>query len=94
MTSLNIASKEKWVRQYDHEVQAATVVKPFMGTSQSGPGNAGVLSLAPHGGGEDEAVAIACGFNPRLSYFDTYLMAQYAVDEAVRNLIACGGRSG
>ena len=46
LSSPNIASKEKWVRQYDHEVQAATIVKPFVGHSQAGPGNAAVLALA------------------------------------------------
>ena len=86
----NIASKEKWVRQYDHEVQAATIVKPFVGPTQEGPGNAGVLSLFPHGGHAREAIAVGCGMNPQLSYFDTYLMAQYAVDEAVRNLLCQG----
>ena len=86
----NIASKEKWVRQYDHEVQAATIVKPFVGPSQEGPGDAGVLWLFPHGGRRTEAIAIGCGMHPRLSAFDTYLMAQYAVDEAVRNLICQG----
>ena len=90
LSSPNIASKEKWVRQYDHEVQAATVVKPFVGSTQEGPGNSGVIALAPHGGREEEAIAIGCGINPRLSFYDTYLMTQYAVDEAVRNLLCQG----
>ncbi|MBU6474487.1 MAG: phosphoribosylformylglycinamidine synthase [Alphaproteobacteria bacterium] len=79
----NITSKEKWVRAYDHEVQAATHVKPFA--------DGGVIWLKPHGGAEENGVAIGCGLAPRLSLHDPYLMAQYAVDEAVRNIVAAGG---
>ena len=37
-------SKEDVVRQYDHEVQGGTVVKPFVGVANSGPGDATVLA--------------------------------------------------
>ena len=37
------------MRRYDHEVQAATVVKPFHG---KGPSDAGVIWMKPHGGGD------------------------------------------
>lgn len=86
----NIRSKESWVRRYDHEVQAATVVKPFVGVKQDGPGDSGVLWMAPHGGDEKGGVAISCGLQPKLSSFDTYLSAQHALDEAVRNAVAVG----
>ena len=36
LSTPNVVSKEPWVRQYDHEVQGATVVKPFGGDSQQG----------------------------------------------------------
>ena len=32
----NIASKEPWVRRYDHEVQGATHIKPFVGIESDG----------------------------------------------------------
>ncbi len=86
----NIRSKESWVRRYDHEVQAATVVKPFVGVEQDGPSDAGVLWLAPHGGEEQAGVAVSCGLQPKLSSFDAYLSAQHALDEAVRNAVAVG----
>lgn len=86
----NIRSKEDWVRRYDHEVQAATVVKPFVGVEAKGPGDAGVIWLAPHGGDEKTGVSISCGLQPKLARFDTYLMAQHALDEAVRNAVAVG----
>ncbi len=87
----NIKSKEKWVRQYDHEVQASTIIKPFMGKSSHGPNNAGVVWMAPHGGEGKRALAISCGMCPQISHIDTYVMTQYAIDEAVRNFIANGG---
>ena len=40
----NIASKETWVRQYDHEVIAQTAVKPFVGVERDGPADAGVIA--------------------------------------------------
>lgn len=87
----NITSKEKWVRAYDHEVQGATHVKPFTGKHADGPADAGGIWLYPHGGAKDNAVAFGCGLAPRMSPIDPYLMAQAAVDEAVRNVVATGG---
>lgn len=91
LSAPNITSKEKWVRVYDHEVQAATHQKPFIGKDSDAPADGGVLSLAPHGGENKNAIAIACGMAPRLSMKDPYLMAQCAVDEAMRNIVASGG---
>jgi len=79
------------VRAYDHEVQAATHQKPFAGAASDGPSDAGVIWLYPHGGERENGVAIGCGMAPRLSLIDPYLMAQYAVDEAVRNVVVSGG---
>lgn len=87
----NITSKEKWVRAYDHEVQAATHVKPFGGTAADGPNDAGAIWLYPHGGSRAHTAVIGCGLAPRLSLHDPYLMAQYAVDEALRNVVCSGG---
>jgi len=90
LSSFNVRSKEDWVRRYDQEVQGATILKPFTGSTQMGPSNSGVLSLSIHGGEEETAVSIAHGLAPKLSQYDPYLMACYSVDEAVRNVISCG----
>ncbi|TAN10878.1 MAG: phosphoribosylformylglycinamidine synthase [Burkholderiaceae bacterium] len=87
----NVASREFMVRRYDHEVQAATRLKPFTGRTQSTPNDAGVIDLHVHGGREDNALVLAHGLCPQFSAFDTYLMAQKAVDAALRNLVAAGG---
>ena len=88
---LNICSKEAWVRQYDHEVQGMSVVKPFIGSQNDGPSDAAVLRplLDSHMG-----IVVANGICPRYGDIDTYHMVACAVDEAVRNVIAVGGRIG
>ena len=39
----NIASKHWIIRQYDHEVQGGSVIKPLVGPEQIGPSDAAVL---------------------------------------------------
>ncbi|XGC80117.1 AIR synthase-related protein [Bdellovibrio bacteriovorus] len=90
LASPNVASREPLVRYYDHEVQGATRLKPYGGSTQQGANDAGVIDLSVHGGEENNAVAVSNGLCPQFSYYDTYLMAQKAVDESVRNLVATG----
>jgi phosphoribosylformylglycinamidine synthase len=93
----NIASKEWMIRQYDHEVQGTSVVKPLHtahpGTpmAASGPNDAAVIRPKPS---SDAGLAVGCGINPKLSDVDPYLMAQSAVDEALRNVLAVGAEFG
>jgi phosphoribosylformylglycinamidine synthase II len=90
LASPNVASREPLIRSYDHEVQGATRLKPYGGQTQSGANDAGVIDLGVHGGEAINALAVSNGLCPQYSYYDTYLMAQKAVDEAVRNLVATG----
>lgn len=89
--ALNVCSKETFVRMYDHEVLAQSVLKQFQGVDQDGPGNAGVIRPVP---GLDRGLAISCGICPKYSDIDTYAMMAAAVDEAVRNLICVGAKLG
>jgi phosphoribosylformylglycinamidine synthase len=84
----NVRSKEWIVRQYDHEVQGQTVLKPFVGAENDGPGDAAVLTPVL---GSHRAVAIACGMNPRYGDVDPYHSAACAIDEALRNIVSVGG---
>ena len=83
----NIASKEWWVRSYDHEVIAQSVIKPFCGTNHDAPGDAAVI--APIQGGT-QGLVISNGINPRYSDIDAYSMAAASVDEALRNAVCVG----
>ena len=88
---LNICSKEAWIRQYDHEVQGMSVVKPFIGRHNDGPSDAAVLRPLLD---SNIGLVVANGICPRYGDIDTYHMVASAVDEAVRNVIAVGGRIG
>jgi len=89
--SLNVCSKEVFVRMYDHEVQGQSVLKQFQGVHHDGPGDAGVIRPVP---GSKRGLAVSCGICPKYSDLDTYHMMACAIDEAVRNLIAVGARLG
>jgi phosphoribosylformylglycinamidine synthase II/formyltetrahydrofolate-dependent phosphoribosylglycinamide formyltransferase len=86
----SLASKEKWIRQYDHEVQGATVIKPMEGLGETSPNDAGVLWYGAYGLDGNDGFAVASGLCPHFSIDDTYLMAKMAVDESVRNLLCHG----
>jgi phosphoribosylformylglycinamidine synthase II len=85
--SLNVCSKEWIIRQYDHEVQAGSVVKPLVGVANDGPSDAAVVQPDL---GSRRGLVISCGMNPRYGDYDPYWMAAAAIDEAVRNCIAVG----
>jgi phosphoribosylformylglycinamidine synthase len=85
--SLNVCSKEWIIRQYDHEVQGGSVIKPLVGAHNDGPGDAAVLAPVL---GSWQGLAIGCGLNPRYGDLDPYAMAAAAIDEAVRNVVAVG----
>lgn len=85
---LNVCSKESVVRQYDHEVQGGSVVKPMTGAFNDGPSDAAVLRPLLE---SMEGVVVAHGICPRYSDIDTYAMAGCAVDEALRNFLCVGG---
>jgi phosphoribosylformylglycinamidine synthase len=85
----NIRSKEDIVRLYDHEVQGGTVVKPFVGVNETGPGDGSVVTPLPIGPGVPGA-ALAIGTNPAYGAIDPYRMAWANIDEAVRNVVAVG----
>ncbi|MDI6730309.1 MAG: phosphoribosylformylglycinamidine synthase subunit PurL [Candidatus Altarchaeum sp.] len=88
LSRLNIASKESIIRKYDHEVQGGSIIKPLMGKNRDGLSDGAVIKPLPE---SKEGVVIACGICPKFSDIDTYQMAANAVDEAIRNIICCGG---
>ncbi|MBN2723800.1 MAG: phosphoribosylformylglycinamidine synthase [Deltaproteobacteria bacterium] len=88
LSRLNIASKEYWVRQYDHEVKGTSVIKPLMGAENDGPSDSAVIRPFHH---SMEAICVSHGICPRYSDVDAYHMTMNAFDEAVRNAIATGG---
>ena len=87
LSSLNVASKHWIIRQYDHEVQGGSVIKPLVGAKNDGPGDAAVLRPrldSPRG------LVLSCGMNPMYGDLDPYRMAASGIDEAVRNAVCVG----
>jgi phosphoribosylformylglycinamidine synthase II len=85
--SYSVCSKEWVIRQYDHEVQGGSVVKPLVGVKDDGPSDAAVLTPVL---GSWAGVALGNGINPCYGDLDPYWMAAAAIDEAVRNVVAIG----
>jgi phosphoribosylformylglycinamidine synthase II len=82
----NIASKHWIIRQYDHEVQGNTVIKPLVGPQGIGPGDASVVEPVP---GSGQGLSVGCGLVTGLSE-DPYTMTLAAIDECMRNLVCVG----
>src|SRR5262249_37414617 len=73
------------IRQYDHEVQGGSVIKPLTGPKQVGPSDAAVIRPKLN---STKGVALACGLAPQIE--DPYQMTIAAIDEAIRNVVAVG----
>lgn len=91
LSRYNICSKEAVIRQYDHEVQGGSIVKPLVGAFNDGPGDAAVIRPVLE---TWEGIAVSSGICPRYSDIDTYHMMACAIDEAIRNNLAVGGNLG
>lgn len=88
--SVDLCSRDWVVRQYDHEVRGATVLKPLQGRlGHSSHGDAAVLQPRPD---SYRGLAIATAANPHLCAIDPHEGAIATVDELVRNLTAVGAR--
>jgi phosphoribosylformylglycinamidine synthase len=84
----NIASKEWVARQYDHEVQGTSVIKPLVGRGRDVPSDAAVIRpvlTSEHG------LAFAQALLPWYSAIDAYHMTACTIDEALRRHLAVGG---
>jgi phosphoribosylformylglycinamidine synthase II len=85
--SWTVCSKEGVVRQYDHEVQGGSVVKPLVGVLNDGPSDAAVITPVL---GLTLGAAIGHGLCPQYADLDPHAAALCAVDEALRNVVAVG----
>ncbi|MDF1592234.1 MAG: AIR synthase-related protein [Desulfobacterales bacterium] len=83
----NICSKEWICRQYDHEVQGTSVIKPLVGADRDVNSDAAVIRpvLASIKG-----LAFSQALLPAYSKIDAFHMTACSIDEAVRRLIAVG----
>ncbi len=84
----NICSREWVPRQYDHEVQGGSVIKPLVGVARNIPSDASVIRpvLTSNAG-----LALAQSLLPTYSAIDAYHMIAGVIDEALRRVLAVGG---
>jgi len=84
----NVCSKEWVIRQYDHEVQGGSVLKPLTGVNNDGPSDAAIVRPILD---SDMGIVVTNGINPKYGDIDPYWMAASAIDEALRQVVAVGG---
>ncbi|MDD9304072.1 MAG: phosphoribosylformylglycinamidine synthase [Desulfobacter sp.] len=84
----NICSKEWILRQYDHEVQGGSVIKPLVGVNRNIPSDASVTRPVLT---SQKGLGFSQSLLPWYSKIDAYHMMTCTIDEAVRRLIAVGG---
>ncbi|MCX5695704.1 MAG: phosphoribosylformylglycinamidine synthase subunit PurL [Candidatus Omnitrophica bacterium] len=84
----DICSKESVIRRYDHEVQGGSVMKPLTGIDNDGPSDASIVRPVLS---SSKAVIVSNGINFRYGFIDPYWMAASCIDEALRQIISCGG---
>ncbi len=84
----NICSRNWIARQYDHEVQGGSVIKPLVGKNHDMPSDASVVRPLL---GSNRGIAVSQALIPFYSEIDTYHMTAATIDEAVRKVLAVGG---
>jgi phosphoribosylformylglycinamidine synthase len=82
----DVASKEWIIRQYDHEVQGCSVVKPLLGPG-AGPADGTVIRGSL---GRDRGIVLGVGLRHRMGRIDPYQMAAGGIVEAIANVVAAG----
>ncbi len=88
MARPNICAKEWIVRQYDHEVQGGSVIKPLVGKHRDVNSDGAVLRPVLS---SNKGLAFSQALIPFYSAIDAYHMTTCTIDEAVRRLLAVGG---
>ncbi len=82
----DVASKEWIIRQYDHEVQGCSVLKPLLGPG-AGPADGTVVRGVL---GRNRGIVLGVGLRHRLGRIDPYQMAAGGIVEAIGNVVAAG----
>ena len=86
LSDFAIVSREPIIREYDHEVQGNTVLKPLAGASGDAPQDGAVIRVD----GSNQLVALSCALLPEWGKTDPHAMGRACVDECVRQLVAMG----
>ena len=88
LSRTNICDRSWIAKQYDHEVQGTSVIKPLVGKKRDIPSDAAVIRPILD---SEKGIAVSQALNPFYSKIDTYHMTAATIDEAVRKVLAVGG---
>lgn len=86
LSSMNIASNEFLARQFDHEVQGGSVIKPVQGAGRV----MGDVSVFRPILSSPKGVVVGSALTPHYAALNPYHMASSAIDTAIRNAVAVG----
>ncbi len=86
MGDFAIVSREPIIREYDHEVQGNTLLKPLAGAAGDAPQDGSVIRVD----GSDQLVGLSLALLPEWGHRHPHLTGRATVDECYRQLIAIG----
>ncbi|MCB1229395.1 MAG: phosphoribosylformylglycinamidine synthase subunit PurL [Verrucomicrobiae bacterium] len=81
-----VVSREPIIREYDHEVQGNTVLKPLASAAGDAPQDGSVIRID----GSDQLMAMGLSLLPEWGKTAPYEMGTACVDECFRQLVAMG----
>lgn len=86
LSDFAIVSREPIIREYDHEVQGNTFLKPLAGATGDAPQDGSVIRVD----GSNQLVALGLSLLPELGKTHPHLMGRACVDECLRQLVGMG----
>ena len=86
LSDFAVVSREPIIREYDHEVQGNTVLKPLAGAAGDAPQDGAVIRID----GSKRLLSLSLSLLPEWGKTDPHAMALACMDECVRQLILTG----
>lgn len=90
MSDLNVCSQKGLVERFDSTIGAGSVFMPYGGKYQLTPQQNMVAKIPVLKGETDTATVMAYGYNPKLSKFNPFMGAVYAVVDSVTKAVCAG----
>jgi len=90
LSDFAICSREAIIREYDHEVQGHTILKPLAGATGDAPQDGSAFSVS----GSENSVAMAVALLPEWGKTAPLEMGIACVDECVRQMVIAGADPG
>ena len=86
LADINNCSREPIIREYDHEVQGNTILKPLAGPGGDCPQDGSVIKIND----SEKYMSMCVAMSPQYGKTDPYKMGLATVDECIRQLVVTG----